>query len=71
MICVFVFFIIPGKAIKKIIVNSVSGVVLLWLANVFGAGLGISLPYTVVTVMISGILGIPGVLALILVQFIP
>lgn len=58
----------PIKIIIKLIANGVVGVILLYVVNLIGANFGIQIGINFVTALISGILGIPGVIALILIQ---
>ena len=50
----------------KILLNGVFGVVLLYIVNLIGANFGFSIGINVVTALIAGILGIPGVAVLII-----
>lgn len=50
----------------KILLNGIFGVVLLYIVNLVGANFGFSIGINVVTALIAGILGIPGVAALII-----
>ena len=49
---------LPMKLLWKLITNSVVGAVLLWIVNLFGAGIQI----TFIKALIAGILGVPGVI---------
>lgn len=49
---------LPMRLLWKLITNSIVGSVLLWLVNLFGAGIKI----TFVKALIAGILGVPGVI---------
>ena len=65
------FFIVPIKIILKLILNSILGVILLYIINMVGAIWGLHIGINFVTVLIVGILGIPGaILLLILTIFI-
>ncbi len=55
----------PIKLIWKLLLNSVIGLLLLILANFVGAYFSFALPINIITVLISGFLGIPGILLLI------
>ncbi len=55
----------PVKILWKILLNSLIGLVLLLASNYIGAFWDFSLPVNIITVLISGFLGIPGVLLLI------
>lgn len=50
----------------KILVNGIFGVILLYLVNLVGAKYNFYIGINVVTALIAGILGIPGVAALII-----
>lgn len=50
----------------KILLNGIFGVFLLYVVNFFGASFGIHVGINIITALIAGILGIPGVIALIL-----
>ena len=50
----------------KILVNGIFGVILLYLVNLVGAEYNFYIGINVVTALIAGILGIPGVAALII-----
>lgn len=50
----------------KILLNGIFGVFLLYIVNFLGAGFGIHIGINIVTALIAGILGIPGVAVLIL-----
>jgi len=50
----------------KILLNGIFGVILLYVVNIIGANFGFSIGINIVTALIAGILGIPGVAALII-----
>ena len=52
---------LPLKAIFKIAVHSGCGFVCLWLLNTIAPYTGIAFPMNAVTVLIAGILGLPGI----------
>ena len=56
----------PLKVVLKLVYNGLIGGLVLWLVNLIGAPLGFTLPITVWTALLVGLLGIPGVLLLIL-----
>lgn len=60
----------PFKKILKLILNIVIGLVIIVLVNNFGAGIGLHIPFNKITALVSGILGIPGVLVLIVINYI-
>lgn len=61
-------FIVPIKIIVKLILNSILGGIIIWLINIVGAMWSIHIGINVVTVLITGILGIPGVILLLIVS---
>lgn len=60
----------PIKLVWKLLLNSVIGLVLLMLANYAGAYFDFALPINIITVLIAGFLGIPGILLLICFQLL-
>ena len=60
----------PIKLVWKLVINSIIGLVLLMLANYIGAYFDFSLPLNVLTVLIAGFLGVPGILLLICFQLL-
>ncbi len=59
----------PVKKIMKLAINIVLGVILIYLVNTFGVNIGISIPFNIVTALVAGILGVPGVILLIIINF--
>jgi len=57
--------VIPLKIVLKLVYNGLVGGLVLWLVNLIGSPMGFSLPITVWTALLVGILGLPGVLLLI------
>ncbi|MDS1030492.1 pro-sigmaK processing inhibitor BofA family protein [Bacillota bacterium LX-D] len=60
----------PIKLAFKIGINSLFGILLLWGYNFLGNYIGIVIPINVLTVLVSGFLGIPGLILLIIVNFL-
>jgi inhibitor of the pro-sigma K processing machinery len=58
----------PMKWIGQASIKLLIGVLLLFFANVFGAGFGLHIPINMVTAVIAGILGVPGLLSLTAIQ---
>ena len=58
------------KLIWKIVVNSLSGFVCLWLLNLISGFTGIVFEINFVTALLVGFLGIPGIILLVLGQFL-
>jgi inhibitor of the pro-sigma K processing machinery len=57
---------IPIKLFMKLILNTVFGGIALWVFNLLGGTIGINL----VTAAVVGILGIPGFILLVILQYI-
>lgn len=59
----------PVKKIVKLALNVIGGILLIFLVNTFGSNIGITIPFNILTALIAGVLGIPGVVLLILLGF--
>ncbi len=59
---------IPIKALKWLIVNGISGLVLLFIANLIGQGLGFNIEPNLLNTLIAGVFGVPGVIVMILIS---
>ena len=62
------FFIIPLKSIAKIIGNSIIGGILIFIVNAIGNLLNFHIGLNIGTAIVTGILGIPGVILLIILK---
>jgi len=60
----------PVKLLWKLLFNSALGLVLLILVNYGAAFLNFALPINIITVLVAGFLGIPGILLLICFQLL-
>jgi len=60
----------PVKLLWKVAINSVVGLVLLLLVNYAAAHFGFVLPVNIITILVAGFLGIPGILLLICFQLL-
>jgi inhibitor of the pro-sigma K processing machinery len=60
----------PFKIIFKLLINIILGGILLVVVNILGAGFGLHIPFNAITALTSGILGIPGVILLIILQYV-
>jgi inhibitor of the pro-sigma K processing machinery len=63
-------FSLPFKIFLRILLNIFIGVIMIVLVNIFGERIGLHIPFNYVTALISGFLGIPGVILLIILQYI-
>lgn len=55
---------IIGQSVAKILI----GALLLFFLNAFGTSIGLHIPINFVTSVISGLLGLPGIAALVIIQ---
>lgn len=60
----------PIKLLWKLLLNSLIGLILLLAVNYLGAYYAFSLPINVITVLVAGFLGVPGVFLLICFQLL-
>ena len=60
----------PIKKIIKLAINIVVGIIMIILVNKYGVNIGISIDFNIITALIAGILGVPGVLLLIFLSFL-
>lgn len=60
----------PLKVIFKLILNIIIGLVILLFINAYGGPIGLYIPFNIVTALITGFLGIPGVVLLIIIHYI-
>lgn len=60
----------PLKWVWKFLLNALSGLILLFLTNLLGTALNFSLDITWLNAIVSGILGLPGVLLLLAVKYL-
>lgn len=58
------------KSLISLLINILLGIVVIWLVNMFGGSLGIAIPLNFITALVVGILGLPGVIILILLNLI-
>lgn len=60
----------PFKKILKLVLNIIVGLFLILVINNFGASINLHIPFNKITALIAGILGIPGVIALVIICYI-
>ncbi len=62
--------VVPIRLLIKLIANGILGGILLLIVNLIGKFLGFSIVINPITAIIAGIFGIPGVILLIVLQYI-
>ena len=60
----------PIRLIFKLAVNAALGFLILFVVNFFGDFVGIGVTVNLFTALIAGVLGVPGVVLLVLLQFL-
>ena len=68
LICKLLSF--PLKVLWKLIINAILGAVILFLFNLVGGFLNLSIQINALNALITGVLGIPGVILLLILQWI-
>lgn len=61
---------VPLKLLLKFLLNGIIGGVVLWILNLVGGLIGVTIAINPVTALTVGFLGIPGLLLILLLQFI-
>ncbi|HHU79474.1 MAG TPA: pro-sigmaK processing inhibitor BofA [Clostridiales bacterium] len=61
---------VPLKLLFRFIINGIIGGVVLWLLNLIGGLIGISIAINPVTALMVGFLGIPGLVLILLIQYV-
>lgn len=52
---------LPGRWIWRLVLNSLTGALIMWLINIFSSITGFAVVINPLSVMLTGILGMPGV----------
>lgn len=61
---------LPLKMILKLVLNGVLGGVAIILINLAGSLIHFSIPLNIVSALVAGILGLPGIILLVILQFL-
>jgi len=61
---------VPLKMLLKFIYNGMIGGVMLWVLNLVGGFFGIAVTINPITALVTGIFGIPGVILILLLQYL-
>lgn len=65
-----VLLVLPIKIIIKLVINGIIGAAALFIINIFGGLVGITVGINPITALIAGFLGIPGIILLLFLQYI-
>lgn len=60
----------PIKCIFKFLIHMLMGLIMLVLLNIIGASFGVELELKLFNILVSGILGLPGVILLLILKYI-
>ena len=63
-------FLVPLKMLLKLFFNALVGGIFLWVIDYFGSYIGLSIPINPITALIAGLLGVPGIILLIGLQYL-
>lgn len=61
---------LPMKLIIKLVINGIVGGILIFVVNLIGANFGFMIDLNWITALIVGILGVPGVVIVAILQFV-
>jgi len=61
---------VPLKMLLKFILNGIIGGIVLWVLNLVGGLIGVKIAINPLTALLVGFLGIPGIILILLLQFI-
>ena len=65
-----VLLVLPIKIVVKLVINGIVGAVALFIINIFGGLIGLTVGINPITALIAGFLGIPGIILLLLLQYL-
>lgn len=60
----------PLKILIKLVANGVLGAILLLVINIFGQYIGLKIGINIITALIAGVFGIPGVIFLVIFKMV-
>lgn len=65
-----VLLVLPIKIVVKLIINGIIGAIALFVINIFGGLVGITIGINPITALMAGFLGIPGIILLLFLQYL-
>ena len=63
-------FLMPLKVILKLVLNGVLGGLAIVVINLLGQYIGFTIPLNIVSALVAGILGLPGIILLVILKFL-
>lgn len=61
---------LPLKVILKLLVNGILGGIAIIVINLIGQTIGFSIPLNIVSALVAGILGLPGIILLVILKLL-
>lgn len=61
---------LPMKVILRLIINGLLGGLAIFLINLLGQPIGFFIPLNIVSALVAGILGLPGIILLVILKFL-
>ena len=61
---------LPMKVILKLIINGVLGGIAIFLINLLGQPIGFFIPLNIVSALVAGILGLPGIILMVILKYL-
>ncbi|MBQ7667807.1 MAG: pro-sigmaK processing inhibitor BofA family protein [Clostridia bacterium] len=61
---------VPIKILKWVVCNAIVGGIVLFLLNLIGGYFGLHIDINIISALVTGVLGIPGVILLIILKFL-
>ncbi|NLJ34306.1 MAG: pro-sigmaK processing inhibitor BofA [Firmicutes bacterium] len=61
---------VPVRILVRLLYNGIIGGVLLWLVNLVGGLFSLMIPINPITALTAGFLGVPGIILLLLLQYL-
>lgn len=64
-----VLLVLPIKIVVRLVINGIIGAVALFVINIFGGMIGLTIGINPITALVAGFLGIPGIILLLFLQY--
>ncbi|MCX7772758.1 MAG: pro-sigmaK processing inhibitor BofA family protein [Clostridia bacterium] len=61
---------LPLKVIVRLVINGILGGVAIFIINLIGGPLGFTISLNIVSALVAGILGLPGIILLVILKFL-
>lgn len=64
-----VLLVLPIKIVVRLVINGIIGAIALFVINIFGGMIGLTIGINPITALVAGFLGIPGIILLLFLQY--